>query len=436
MLPTKLQRHAGERDAGESSATRSQAPPRSRADAVLGMQRAAGNAAVSRALADHAGAPPVLQRLVLRERLAPPTIKKLDEDYGPTVVQDLQAFHNVLVDPGQCGEYLKILDARVGELLPESGNRYTRALANALLEEESWMAPPPMAGKGYERIEVAEGLVSTETLLGHLKIYRPLKDVGAAISHGEWAHRIQLWILSRWSKKNGKDAQLMYDAVRIVDDAKSDVFPNEAPPVWSWVLDIPNQKTRPEGEGNLPVLQGPEVGGAAPVRLTTGITGVGASPEFTISGVSNVRLALLNRRLKRFIESRDAHARLGSELRDHVAVRELVEEDAVPPKVLADVTTPGSKAETAFKESALATSKTLETWIKEKAYFVWMVRQDLALRLALEKLAKDHSDKLGDLAVAVAALGVVYTKPYQGPPALNYQERERIARALAEVGGL
>jgi hypothetical protein len=400
------------------------------------MQRAAGNAAVARAL--EGAETPIVQRLALRDRLSQPTVKKLDEDYGPTVVDDLQAFHNVLVDPGECGRYLKALDARVGELLPKNGGRYTRALAAALRETEGWMAPPPMQGKGYERIEVEEGLVTTEGLVKHLKVSRPLKDVGAAISHGEWAHRVQLWILSRWSEEHTKDAQLMYDALRVVD-AKSNVFPDESPPVWSWVLDIPNQKTRPEGESKVPVLEGSTVGGAAPVRITTGITGVGASPEFTIKEVSNLRLALLNRRLKRFIEAREAQARLAQELSDHSVVRELVEKKEVSEKDLADATTPGSKAEVTFEGTALGKSEVLVKWTKDKAYFVWMVRQDLGLRTALAELATKHAEQLGDLAAAVAALGTVYTKRYeppQQPGSLDYDKRARIALVLANRGGL
>lgn len=437
MRSKKPQRRSGERDAGERSPAPSPAPPRTRAESVFALQRNAGNAVVARAVAPRRGGHGVVQRVVLKERLAPDTIEKLSKEFGETIVDDLQAFHNVLLNSGQTKHFLTALEDRVKAHLSESGNKYTRALAKALAEGEAWMRPPPSEGKAHVRIEVSEGTVTTEALVSYLNRRQPLKDIGAPISHGEWAHRIQLWILSRWAKEHDMNASRLYNALKVVD-AKSAAFPEEAPAVWSWVLDIPNNLTlaRPN---EVPVLPGAEVGSAAPVRLTLGLTGVGAGEEIpAITQVGAIRRALLNRRLKRFVEARAEQAKLAPEFTNLEAVRKLVNEGSVTEQQVKAVTTPGSGPKTAFedKEGAWRRSPEITDWVRDKAYVSWMERQDVSLRKALALLPAAKGELLGDLGGVVEALATPYNQPYQPVGVLTHEQRDRIVVALVSAGGL
>lgn len=207
-------------------------------------------------------------------------------------VTDLEQIQDLMADDGSVSQYLRVLadDMTKRFAAPEQGAKYTRALGATLGEEErSWMP----GGATKEVIPATAGQEKNEKFLGRLQKGNPLKDVGAAISHGEHAHRIQWFIISRWVRTQSFDHPdymgRVYKALTTIVpmDSVAGNFSN-IESLWAAVIDIPGQHPLKTNEG--------DVRSGAPVDLTTAISGGNKV------GLSQLQMAILNRRVKRYLE--------------------------------------------------------------------------------------------------------------------------------------
>ena len=216
----------------------------------------------------------------------------------------------------------------------KSDRKYTTALNLALFDQEKkWMnvADDP-AGKDRQKIKADEGQLDNDTFLGRVGTLKPLKDVGAAISHGEYAHRMQWYMISRVLEKNLKDKELTPILQKLykhmADPAYTKMFkdgkfgtrnvekPEGTPlPLWSAILDIQGSNVDRGIRDEPGYTMFHDVFAAAPVKLTGALTfedaknpKKGAMQEGGMA-YSQVSLAVLNRRIKRYLASRDDKTR-------------------------------------------------------------------------------------------------------------------------------
>jgi len=127
---------------------------------------------------------------------------------------------------------------------------------------------------------------------------KPLKDVGAAISHGEYAHRIQWYVLRMAAKEVGSTTWLrsLYkvlgasEYIKVVDSIKAPVL-NYTWTLWGALVDIPASLEKEETIGN--------VGYSAPVNLTKDLSEGAGEMKYSM-----IQLAVLNRRLKRYYSAK------------------------------------------------------------------------------------------------------------------------------------
>lgn len=275
------------------------------------LQQTAGNRAVQRLLAR----PPVSEDQVVVQRwidiedlLTDPKKRQIlfADEIG---VDDLEEIQELLADVGEVGRYLSELEAGTKKMLPDSGYKYTRALDMALWEvEKTWMNVQPGLESGStskgsrETIPATGGTEKTETFLAHIRSAKPLKDAGAPISHGEYAHRIQWYVIAKSAKDIGSVSdrwlrslyELLGNQAFVIELPKK--YKARAIPdlyLWNAVLDVPKSAAdeRTSGVGS--------VGFAAPVALNTHIAKGEGGLRY-----SQVQQAVLNRKLKRYYEAK------------------------------------------------------------------------------------------------------------------------------------
>jgi len=253
-------------------------------------------------------------------------------------IKELTAIQHLLLDRELVAKELVELDlgvrARLGD--KASAMKYTRALDAALLEEErKWVGVAPTAPKDERRVTIKAGAqtAATKPFLEIVRKGLPLKDVGAPITHGEYPHRIQWYVIARVAGLEPKRVRELYkllgDKAFIVDfkklaeekkaaaekelaqaqesvaakgeaeEPKSGLerYQHRTLPdlyLWNAVLDIPLSAS----EGDDANKSIGDVGFAAPVALnkhiTSGQGGLAYGP---------LRLAVLNRKLKRWLEA-------------------------------------------------------------------------------------------------------------------------------------
>jgi hypothetical protein len=218
----------------------------------------------------------------LRKFLGEDHERKLKK-YGISI-EPLKEVQNLLADASKVTGYLIELKTEMEKHFPDSQMKYTRALGRALSDSErTWMETRD--SKDVEVIPATAGQEPNEIFLKHLRSNKPLKDVGAAISHGEHAHRIQWFVIARWAKGEPKLLNSLYQAMNELLPEDALEFKN-IESLWSAVLDVPGQHA----------LAG-DVDSAAPVKLTTAIS-TGEKVKF-----SQLQVAILNRRLKRYLQA-------------------------------------------------------------------------------------------------------------------------------------
>lgn len=387
-------------------------------DHVLSLQKSAGNGAVASAIGRMSPENGVIQRVNIVDRMQGTTKAQLGDQ-----LDALKEFHDTLVDMGKVNTYLTALESAVKDALkqhdPNDPRRHTKALTEVLATEEaSWMnqdqAPvdDTHSGKGAAKISVEAGVLDPAGLVKILEERRPLKDVGAAISHGEYAHRVQMWIFSRWAQETGRADQrallfgklLVRDVGALEEDEEKIVPGGPGGPVWSWVLDIPAGDVRFHPE---------EVGAAAPANVTTGITKVGHEGKrpTPITGVyDKLRRAFLARRIKRHAQAKAQQKALVEELNNQLDERQ-VNLSVQQKKTL---TTPSFLfSEETFTE--IVKDLAIVQWARERHYWSWMRRTDLAMQTALKGIGR------GD-----------FMEPPLGPNATEEEKKER-AQARAEI---
>jgi Family of unknown function (DUF5636) len=197
-------------------------------------------------------------------------------------IDDLKAVQTLLADGSKVTGHLMELKAEMEKHFPASQMKYTRALGKALFDSErTWMKTEGL--KDVEVIPATAGQEPNRIFLEHLRSNRPLKDVGAAISHGEHAHRIQWFVIARWAKRP-EHVRNLYRAMNQLLPENALEFKN-IESLWSAVLDVP---------GSNPLAH--DVDSGAPVNLTSAIS-KGEKVKF-----SQLQVAVLNRRLKRYLQ--------------------------------------------------------------------------------------------------------------------------------------
>jgi hypothetical protein len=259
-------------------------------------------------------------------------------------IDDIEEIQDLLGDEEEVAALLQQLEGETEEQFwePENELKYTRALGAALYNQESkWMNVDPEKDKDLETISGQQGVESTDRFLGHIATVKPLKDVGAAISHGEYAHRMQWYAISKALENNfaemyGEDflekegrpsenykwlLQSFYSAMAEPEYTKmfeegnvrqTDEQERNAPgkgqfplPLWSAVLDMPGSFVDLAGKDQRYEMFG-DIFAAAPVKLTGGLTfsakGEKGSLQQGPLAYSQTSLAVLNRRLKRYFE--------------------------------------------------------------------------------------------------------------------------------------
>jgi hypothetical protein len=253
------------------------------------LQRTAGNSSTAAFIrqAKVASASPLpgspkseVQRRVDLDKFLGENSGKLKE-YGLSI-DDLKAVQTLLADGSKVTGYLVELKTEMERHFPESQMKYTRALGRALSDiEGTWMKTA--SPKDVEVIPATSGQEPNEVFLQHLRSNKPLKDVGAALSHGEHAHRIQWFVIAKWAKQP-EHLNKLYRAMNELLPEDALQFGN-IESLWSAVLDVPGQH---------PLAH--DVDSAAPVKLTNAIS-KGEKVKF-----SQLQVAILNRRLKRYLQ--------------------------------------------------------------------------------------------------------------------------------------
>jgi hypothetical protein len=289
--------------------------------------------------------PPVVQRKVkLSEFLTKEDVEQLQK--RGVNVNELEEVQDLLANPEAVNALLGELEGEALSGLEKSSGRPTRAVSSALYAQESkWMN-----GTGDKKKDTikTEGVVPTTSFLEMLSTVRPLKDTGAAGSHGEHAHRLQWYMISRHVErkfqqqygdeflKDEKQAgaykqklQGMYAAmadprfVKIHDEEQKKLRASENEteieqdvpekktvplPLWSAILDVRGSHVdKGVKEPSSAFGMFGDVFAAAPVKLTGALTYDEKSARgslLTAGKHLTLSRALLNRRLKRFFKGK------------------------------------------------------------------------------------------------------------------------------------
>jgi hypothetical protein len=266
-------------------------------------------------------------------------------------VDDLEEIQELLRDREAVSGLLQELEGETEAQFWTKGSefKYTRALNMALsAQERKWMNT--RGSKDRELIGGSEGQLDNDTFLGRVGSMKPLKDVGAAISHGEYAHRLQWYMISRSLEKNlfardeddesgrfsekhpraGEFRHILSQLYQHMADPeytkvfrggrldvptgiedRNKVSEEQSPlPLWSAILDIQGSHVDRGLKGEGGFTRFGDVFAAAPVKLTGALTyetdpttrkvGEGGLQRGGLA-YSQVSLAVLNRRLKRWI---------------------------------------------------------------------------------------------------------------------------------------
>jgi hypothetical protein len=222
-------------------------------------------------------------------------------------IDDLEEIQELLENKSEVQRYLKILEGQVNRMFEESGSekKYTRALDMALWEEEKmWMdiessEVSSERSKGHvELIPESGGQEEQAAFMTKIRDGKPLKDVGAAISHGEYAHRIQWYVLRMAAREVGSTTEAwlrsLYNVlgaseyIKVVNSINAPVLKNTWT-LWGALVDIPASLENTIGK----------VGYSAPVNLTKDLSEGAGEMKYSM-----IQLAVLNRRLKRYYSAK------------------------------------------------------------------------------------------------------------------------------------
>ncbi len=271
-------------------------------------------------------------------------------------VDDLEEIQELLKSKDHVAALMRELETDTEQQFwgDRSDRKYTTALNLALFnQEKKWMnvADDP-AGKDRQKIKADEGQLSNDAFLARVASGKPLKDVGAAISHGEYAHRMQWYMISRALEQNlfaeGEESGAYSEAHPRANEFKwilSKLYAHMADPeytkmlrggklptasegernaqqqdgtplpLWSAILDVQGSHVDKGAKGEPGLGMFADVFAAAPVKLTGALTYEGvknpAKGALQEGGMaySQVSLAVLNRRIKRYLASRDDKTR-------------------------------------------------------------------------------------------------------------------------------
>ncbi len=313
------------------------------------------------------------------EQTTPPVQRKIDLDkFFPGEeryrlfdmgldLDDLEEIQDLLADPQYVVPLLAELERDVNEQFedPQNELKYTKALGAALYQqEEKWMNVPG-GPKDRTVIPLTAGVVANDPFLATIRGEggggpKPLKDVGAPVSHGEYAHRIQWFMISRALEKNmaerhGSDflqnegrprrefqwlLNTLYQAMTDADftkifqkgqllgasqEQRNNPVRGQFPlPLWSAILDMPGSFVDSGQRGEQDFRMFSDIFTAAPVKLTGALTLEGGGRKGAVEddsplaplGYSQLSLAVLNRRIKRYLQKGN---RGDNVLRDHLA---------------------------------------------------------------------------------------------------------------------
>jgi Family of unknown function (DUF5636) len=253
-------------------------------------------------------------------------------------IDDLEEIQELMQDRTIVEHYLLKLESAMQGFFgsKKAEAKYTRALDMALYDvERRWMNVPlsdrgesqkvdyesnrpfdaqwqgvPEVDHGTtskaarETIPQAPQAESQKRFVERIRTVKPLKDVGAAISHGEYAHRIQWYIIAQSAFDGGsvsprwvRSLYAILGAEEFIQDIEAYKTPSlpEGWALWGAVVDVPYSIST-EGAKSGADVAGP-VGFSAPVAVTKHISEGQRALQY-----SQLQLAVLNRRLKRYYE--------------------------------------------------------------------------------------------------------------------------------------
>ncbi|MFL6264381.1 MAG: LirA/MavJ family T4SS effector [Thermoanaerobaculia bacterium] len=224
-----------------------------------------------------------------------PLKKHFSETLSNRTLGELEAIQDLLKDKGRVQEALANLESQMEKYI-EDGETVNSALNLALQEEEhQWMNPGRIKvakdsaitrqdpkktrGKshGFTRFPGTGGngeLPPSDFVSRALVPLRALKDVGAVPAHGEYAHRLQWYIISFHFREKLSADELRHLYLMMGSSSRVIQHPTQEARIslWDAVLDVRGAWAMDKGEtGEL--YEGPEgVGFAVPGFLTGVLT--------------------------------------------------------------------------------------------------------------------------------------------------------------------
>jgi hypothetical protein len=253
--------------------------------------------------------------------------------YKNNLIEKLEAIQQLLADPAFVQFALDHLEAKTAEIMANLTCKPTTALDMALAELESqWALEERMTLRTTAKSKKPSSRHPNElTLLGEdgplafqrqflqkaVKQAVPIRDIGAPVSHGEYAHRLQWYIiayyfLDGWTDKGIRYVHHAMGRRRFLQELES---PNRKDDplrsLWDYVVDIRFNEPQEVGASE-------SVFAASPVRLTSRLLGYDViAQKLTLGTLSlrykNIARAVANKRRKRVLDSKQREGKLTQE---------------------------------------------------------------------------------------------------------------------------
>ncbi len=237
----------------------------------------------------------------------------LKEKFGKLLsegaLEDLSKIQSLLANQKQVNEYLSILELELEQMIVKAweekdarGSKPTCALDRVLAKTENLWALKPRFTIGSQL-----GQVPVEDFIKIVSEVQPLKDSGAVVGHGEYAHRLQWYIIAQHFLVKKKDKlhlslakihQILgsKELITFVGEDKFEVS------LWDEVLDVRGSFVDSE-EKSMAAYK--DVYAASPVKLTGALSWDSkGTPGALVLDHPNLARAVGNRRRKRFHQSK------------------------------------------------------------------------------------------------------------------------------------
>ncbi|GEN05787.1 hypothetical protein SAMN05443572_101665 [Myxococcus fulvus] len=250
--------------------------------------------------------------------------------YKNLLIEKLEAIQQLLADAVFVGFALDALETRTHALV-QQGDKPTTALDKALAEkEQQWSQKERMTLRttpkpkkpgsrhpGELTIIGSDGPLpfQRQFLKTTVKAAAPFRDIGAPVGHGEYAHRLQWYVIAfyflpSWTPEGIRYAHHAMGRIRFLQ--RLDVPKRQDDPyrsLWDYVVDVRLSEAEEVGVTE-------EVFAASPVRLTSRILGYDfISQRLTLGSMAlrykTIAQAVANKRRKRALEDKQRRSPLG-----------------------------------------------------------------------------------------------------------------------------